>query len=776
MYSSSAQNYRLSLEDETQELQLSCAALTLPHKPFSHHSPLLPLTNPQTPLTSTCRRRPPLSGQRLPVFSYRRRSRNRLNNRFTARSEAMPDLVDSYGRECGYSGSCVQVSNDLILYTGNDGRLVVSRLKDSPSPLFPRLPGPAVTISEPSLAASSRLLSLHPRVSSEGRLAVLGRYRQGVALFSVQQGEGREGSDWVRSLPPSLPVSAGVASVCWTNTRGVLTVSQTGEVAVWDQTRPGRISQHRLPGGSLKQGWAGCGPGYHPCSVLVADRQRCEVLDTRADSWTHLGLGSLGRSEEVRQVESEGRSPYCYLLTDHHIVLSDLRMPRAPVLSLLTGLARTTMGPSWLWGRLRQGSQDWAVAGDSWAQLRLAVLDWSHDHCHRANQPGELWVNCRGGEGPPRLLGRVESLGSWRDTVVRGRVQGEDWLHPALDQRAALPFTGLCLSADQGNLNVFAVNAIGDLFGKVLYLDDEEEEEEDVSDDNSEEVERWLEDWAQAVISKSFLPKVTLSHRFPAGQNKPEKIKGLKSVKTGCQAYRLRLPVFRQNKSWKKRFRGSEGGWWTKATKQPRTKKRRTFLPRVINAEWPENLTEVDISNSLKMLNIGAATDELKREKKDNSFRTNGFQLSKPEKGSAYSSKAREYKEGDSPLSVVIDAKVEKEEEVNNWVHLHHIPHFKQLNLDSFYNSSASKDDFSSRTLKVMMGEIEEMEEPTTSRRLSTGSSSAGAPSPAPPTEEDTSFPLTSFWEDLGVGTPAVSQSQSQEVDQPQFDEEEFEL
>ena len=176
------------------------------------------------------------------------------NFNFTARSEAMPDLLDHYGRECGHSGSCIQVINDLVLFTGNDGKLRVSRLEDSASSLFSRLPGPAVTISEPALT-SSRILSLHPRVSSDGSLAVLARYRQGVALFSLQE---REGPDWVRSLrsvPPSLPVSEGLASVCWTNTRRVLTVSSAGEVSVWDQTRGGRTGRHCLPGGRLRQGW-----------------------------------------------------------------------------------------------------------------------------------------------------------------------------------------------------------------------------------------------------------------------------------------------------------------------------------------------------------------------------------------------------------------------------------------------------------------------------------------------------------------------------------------
>ena len=122
-------------------------------------------------------------------------------------------------------------------------------------------------------------------------------------------------------------------------------------------------------------------------------------------------------------------------------------------------------------------------------------------------------------------------------------------------------------------------------------------------------------------------------------------------------------------------------------------------------------------------------------------------------------------------MSLVIDAKLEKEEDLKEEIHLHLLEQFKQVKLEDFYNHSSGRDDNNSRILKVLMGELNET---TASRRLSTVSTSSGAPSPAPPTEEDTSFPLASFWEDLGVDMPPVSQSQ--EVDQAQFDEEEFEL
>jgi len=301
--------------------------------------------------------------------------------------------------------------------------------------------------------------------------------------------EEREGPGWVRSLSPSLPVSGGLASVCWTNTRQVATVSCGGELAVWDPATARPTGRHSLPGGELQQGWASCGPGYHPASLLVTDRLAANILDTRSGSWTSLGLSPAGQTDPVRHLDCEGPPPYCYLLTDTRLLLCDLRMPRAPVLSRLTGLGRATASPTSLMARARLESEDWVVAGDCWANTCLTVLDWDHAHCQA--QSDDLWLHCQPGEGPPRVLGGVQPLPSWRDSVVTARALGGQWLHPALEQRAALPFTGLALSAQPGpggNVNVVAVNAIGDLFGMVLHL---EEDEEDVGCD---EAERFVEE------------------------------------------------------------------------------------------------------------------------------------------------------------------------------------------------------------------------------------------------------------------------------------------
>ena len=42
----------------------------------------------------------------------------------------------------------------------------------------------------------------------------------------------------------------------------------------------------------------------------------------------------------------------------------------------------------------------------------------------------------------PRVLGDVTHVGSWRETVARGRELGGDWLDPPVEQRAGLRFSG----------------------------------------------------------------------------------------------------------------------------------------------------------------------------------------------------------------------------------------------------------------------------------------------------------------------------------------------
>ena len=40
------------------------------------------------------------------------------------------------------------------------------------------------------------------------------------------------------------------------------------------------------------------------------------------------------------------------------------------------------------------------------------------------------------------MLGDVTHVGSWRETVARGRELGGDWLDPPVEQRAGLRFNG----------------------------------------------------------------------------------------------------------------------------------------------------------------------------------------------------------------------------------------------------------------------------------------------------------------------------------------------
>ena len=767
----------LSLDPDTDRPRVSCSGLTLPYCPVSGVSDLLPLLNPLEPLHRRCRRSPPLSGGRLPFYGLQSRGdplctvenerlqllKSPLPTKFSrhfqaqARAEVLVDRYESYGRDCHYSGSCVKVINDLIIFTGNDGKMRVSKFMDSESSIFDEVPGPGVRIGD-SLLSSSRIYSLHPRLV-DGSVMSLARHRLGVSVYSVQGW--RTGSV---SRVTRLPVSAGLASICWTSTGSVATVSSQADLSVWDLEVGGRTGVFPLPGGVLRYGWAGSEGGHHPASVLVSDRVQVHSLDTRSRDWTRLGLTGEGGDatlDMVRHLDREPRTPYCYLLTDRQYLLCDLRQTRAPVLATTTGLGRDGMAAASLWGRRRLGTSDWAVMGDSWGQLRLSVLDWGHQHCHTA---GSVNISCQTTAQSPRLLGNIRGLGGWRDTVLRGRALAGEWLDVAVEERVGLPFTGIDLAPDKsGNIVIFAVNAAGDVFGKKIYLEEGYGEVE--SYETNQEIDLWLNNWADAVISKSFLPQVTLNQ---SSLHKTEKLKD-------CGH---RVPVFVQSKSWKKRLRGKKRVTGktkldTEATEEETVKgvarSNTVFLPNVTDADWPKELTEIDPKTRLKFVNIDAikkAMAEQSKNSKELSALAN-FTLDKPKNSYSYNHSANNK---ESPLSLVLRKKL-LEEDTKDEIHQHILPHFQKLNLETFYNDAENEN--TQRILKIMLGELEDIDKPS-SRRTSV---SSVAPSPALPTEEDSTFPLASFWEDLGVDIPPSSQLGVEENDDnADEEEEEYEL
>ena len=794
--------YQLSRDEDTEDLLISCSGLTLPVSPVCRVSDLLPLFNPLEPLERRCRRLPPLSGGRLPLGGGNRRNVNMckvksqdyellkspLHDSYSrtyncsARERALPDMYDSYGRECHYSGSCVRVINDLIIFTGNDGKMRVSNFVDSESSIFDEVPGPGVRIRDSRLS-SSRIFSLHPRPVDEG-VRVLARHRHGVAVYHVTGC--RVGT--VRRLT-SLPCSAGLASVCWTSTDCVASVDSGGCVATWDLEVEARTDSFLLPSGPLEWGWAGSGGGHHPTSVLVTDRTRCRSLDTRSGCWSEVGLRLRGGEEHdhVRHLDSEQSSPHCHLLTDRQYLLCDLRQPRAPVLATDTCLGRVGQSASWLWGRARLQDEDWIVTGDSWGQLRLSVLDWGHQHCQSVLQSDHVDFTCQSSQCP-RVLGNLRGLGSWRDTIMKGRSLAGEWLDAAVEERAGLPFTGLDLAQDKsGNVIVYAVNAVGDIFGKKLHREDGYDYNEDHGEDTSLETDHWLTRWAEAVVSKSFLPQITLSNVQAESRTKLTK-----------RSYRFDLPIYKQSKSWKERFfckkrmkkkkNKSSSKHVPEPETEPETELREsetedepvktksftayTFLPSFTNAEWPEKFTEYDPKTRVKSVNIEAMREAMKpkaRKYRDKvKIKEENFTLDKPKNPTSYNHSDRQC---ESSLSLVINKTLEKEEGLRDEIHKHILPHFMKLDLTSYYSSESSNEN-SRRILKIMLEEEEERPGPR-GRRTSTGS--LGVPSPAPPTEEDPSFAMASFWEDLGVDVPPSSQ-QSVEVDEEENEDEDFEL
>ena len=66
--------------------------------------------------------------------------------------------------------------------------------------------------------------------------------------------------------------------------------------------------------------------------------------------------------------------------------------------------------------------------------------------------PVRAWVACTvgevGGDAAPRVFGFVTSVSGWQDSVARGRQLRGAWLHPAVEERCGLGFTGCELTSN----------------------------------------------------------------------------------------------------------------------------------------------------------------------------------------------------------------------------------------------------------------------------------------------------------------------------------------
>ena len=68
-----------------------------------------------------------------------------------------------------------------------------------------------------------------------------------------------------------------------------------------------------------------------------------------------------------------------------------------------------------------------------YARARVGGLDW---------KVADTWWGAVCADAAPRVLGPVTSLPGWRDSVAQGQQLQGAWLHPAVEERCGLGFTG----------------------------------------------------------------------------------------------------------------------------------------------------------------------------------------------------------------------------------------------------------------------------------------------------------------------------------------------
>ena len=162
--------------------------------------------------------------------------------------KAMRNLVkrnedDHYGQECWYSGSCVRVVDDLVLFAGNDGRLRVAKLMDDERRVFNKVPGDVVSLGDKKLEFS-RILSLHVKSQRDmgGVVLVGARHRWGVGLFRIEEvGEGQE----MRRVQ-RIPCSEGIASTTFLPGDLMGCLVRDGDLGIWDISTGLRMFNNKL--------------------------------------------------------------------------------------------------------------------------------------------------------------------------------------------------------------------------------------------------------------------------------------------------------------------------------------------------------------------------------------------------------------------------------------------------------------------------------------------------------------------------------------------------
>ena len=156
----------------------------------------MPLSLATEPLTKIFHTRPPVSftrpvrtknilADKIQLFDVSAEFKSQDHAK-TMRNLMKSEEEDSYGEECWYSGSCVRVVEDLVIFSGNDGSLKVAKLLEDERKVFNKVPGDVAQISDKKLEFS-RILSLDIQNEGRGRILVGARHRWWVGLFFISE-------------------------------------------------------------------------------------------------------------------------------------------------------------------------------------------------------------------------------------------------------------------------------------------------------------------------------------------------------------------------------------------------------------------------------------------------------------------------------------------------------------------------------------------------------------------------------------------------------------
>jgi hypothetical protein len=754
----------------------SCSGRRHPRvRPWRAEGALLPLALPAAPLKARPVARPPLEDARVP--HAREGARARLVIRASdlrdgakllgekpkvtrlARLQEEHDN-DPYGPENLYGGSgCLRLQGALALHAGPGGALLATELGPDPRLVLPRAPlGPPTPGPACRPLAGTPVYALDAREETGGGLLLLARHRYGAALSCLAEGEA--GPELAAVL--GLPCSRGAAAACLLPGARAATLDTAAGLVLWDLVAGQATARLRLPhlldGDLLRWGWASLGRSLHPRHLLLADRGGLGILDPRDGGVRSLGLG-LQHCELVRGAV-EGRAPHqAWAATDAHLLLLDLRQPRAPALRLAHTLAGAGRAPVAGLARGAAGgrAEDWLVVYSRWGDLGLAVTDWGHSACAawQPVEPGCLGLACSPAGPAPSVLGRVRELRGWRATVQRARELGGDWLDAPVEERCGVPFTGMAVAEEaDGSVVVYASNALGDLFGKQLVRGEVAAEDVAVEEEVvARREEAWLEEWGEGVASGALLPRPRLMADTRLTNRRVGRF-GSCMVKPG-EDLEWALPCTARTAAWAAREPGRERGGsllpCPPSVELPRPAKggkRNLDQARAEAARQTLNVAYLEQFSTLgdrERTDVPGVDDKrtwwtVKTHKEAERIRRRDpLCLGGPAPGEAGTSRARQ--------GGAVWRRLQGEQAAEPGDHGGLLPGFPALDLAKFLPGRGANR-HSEAMLGILLGE---KAEPVKGGQV--GPAEPGEV-PRPPREEDTSFPLDTFWDDLGVGAP----------------------